>query len=400
MKKIIINEDNEKNIVTALIEDGKILEIYEQNEESKNQEGNIYCGIVRNIIPGMQSAFIDIDESKNAFLHIKDILPKANNKTGNKEEKFEKYDIKDYIKIGDSILVQAKKDEEGKKGAKVSKHISLTGKYVVLMPDVDFITVSQKIEDEDERKRLKEIVNKILKSENKKICYGVIVRTAAQNADEKEIKEDINELISKWKKILNEYNKIKDNKKPAKIFDNDEFITKLIVGIASDNEYDIIVNNEKNYQKVEGIIQKFSNKKINAKLEAENLLEKYELGIELEKIKQRKIWLDCGGFITIDKTEALTAIDINSGKFVGNKNADKEETVFKVNKEATIEIARQLKLRNISGIIVVDYIDMEKDEYREELIEILKKEIKKDRSKVQIIGFTKLDLLEITRKKL
>lgn len=399
MNRIIINEDNNKNITMALKSSGKVVEVYEQKADGKTQEGNVYCGVVRNILPGMQSAFVDIGESKNAFIHIKDILPKANNVTGNKEEKFEEYNIKDYVKVGDTILVQGKKDEEGKKGARVSKHISVTGKYVVLMPEVDFVTVSQKIEDDKEKERLKNVVKNILVSlGNDK--FGVIIRTAAEGVKEDDIKKDINSLIKLLKKIQTEFDKVKINKKPVKIFENDEFITKLIIGIASSKACDIIVNSDDIYNKVKGIIEKLDNKKLNLKLEKVDLLRKYEIDLVLEKMQQRKIWLDCGGFITIDKTEALTAIDINSGKFVGNKHNDKDETIFKVNKEATIEIAKQLRLRNISGIIVVDYIDMENDDYRKELLQILQKEIKKDRSKVQVIGFTKLDLLEITRKKL
>ena len=396
MKKIIINEDDAKNVVMAVMENGKAVEIYKKDVNQKNQEGNIYCGIVRNILPGMQSAFIDINENKNAFIHIKDILPKANNTTGNKEEKFEKYDINDYIKVGDTILVQAKKEEEGKKGARVSKHISLTGKYVVLMPEVEFITVSQKIENEEKKEELKDIIKEILPEETK---YGVIVRTAAEFASKESLEEDINNLINGWKKILEVYEGIKSGRKPVKIFDNDEFISKAIIGLLSEDELEIVVNNKEIFEKVENIIHQFIGKKISNKVE-ENLLEKYEIDTELNKMQERKIWLKCGGFITIDKTEALTAIDVNSGKFVGSKKSDKEQTVYKVNKEATIEIARQLKLRNISGIIVVDYIDMEKDEDRKRILDVLSKEIKKDRSKVQIIGFTKLDLLEITRKKL
>ncbi len=399
MNRIIINEDNNKNITMALKSNGKVVEVYEQKADRRTQEGNVYCGVVRNILPGMQSAFVDIGESKNAFIHIKDILPKANNITGNKEEKFEEYNIKDYVKVGDTILVQGKKDEEGKKGARVSKHISVTGKYVVLMPEVDFVTVSQKIEDDKEKERLKNVVKNILVSlENDK--FGVIIRTAAEGVKEDDIKKDVNSLIKLLKKIQTEFDKVKINKKPVKIFENDEFITKLIIGIASSKACDIIVNSDDIYNKVKGITEKLDNKKLNLKLEKVDLLRKYEIDLVLEKMQQRKIWLDCGGFITIDKTEALTAIDINSGKFVGNKHNDKDETIFKVNKEATIEIAKQLRLRNISGIIVVDYIDMENDDYRKELLQILQKEIKKDRSKVQVIGFTKLDLLEITRKKL
>ena len=399
MKKIIIYEDVEKTVI-ALKENGKVLEIYELPINSAKQEGNIYCGIVRNIIPGMQSAFIDINENKNAFIHIKDILPKVSNETGNKDEKFEKYNIKDYIKVGDTILVQAKKDIEGKKGARVTKHISLTGKYVVVMPNTNFITVSQKIEDKETKDLLIKKVEKIISEEVKKEKYGIIIRTAALHVDDEYLREDIKELIKTYKQIVKKYSSQKENKKPIKIYDESSYTKKMLIGIINDEEYEIVVNKEEKYAEVKEIVDKLANKKVTVELINENLLEKFELDKELEEIKQRKIWLKCGGFIAIDKTEALTAIDVNSGKFVGNKNKTKEETLYKVNEEATIEIARQMRLRNIGGIIVIDYIDMEDANHRKKIIQMLEKEIKKDRAKVQIIDFTKLDLLEITRKKL
>ena len=399
MKTIIINQDEDK-VTIALKENGKVIELYEDYINSGKQEGNIYCGIVRSIIPGMQSAFIDINESKNAFIHIKDILPKVSNQTGNKEEKFEGININDYIKVGDSILVQARKDGEGKKGARVSKHINMSGKYVVLMPDTNFVTVSQKIDDPDERKKLKNIIESILKEEIKRKKYGIIVRTAAVGVDEQFIRKDIVELINTYKSIIKKYSAKKKLGKPVKLFDGASMTRKLIIGIINNDQYKIIVNTKQKFEEVNELIQSLANKRVELKLEEEDLLSKYEIDLEIKKLQERKIWLKCGGFITIDKTEALTAIDVNSGKFVGSKNKTKEETLYRVNEEATVEIAKQLRLRNIGGIVVIDYIDMENNEYRKELLELLKKEIKNDRGKVQLVGFTKLDLLELTRKRL
>ena len=399
MKTIIIYE-NEDRTISALKENGEIVELYEESKDIKKQEGNIYCGIIRDIIPGMQSAFIDINESKNAFIHIKDILPKASNETGNRDEKFEDYDIRKYIKEGDTILVQAKKDGEGKKGARVSKHISLTGKYLVLMPESDFITVSQKI-DEKDKEDLKNKVKAIVKSEIKNEKYGIIIRTSAQGINENYIREDLKELIKSYKGILRKYETKRKERKAGKLYDGYSTTKKLIIGIINNGCCEIIVNQKDKYEELEQLLNEIENKEVYLKLENKNLLEEYSLDIELEKLQERKIWLKCGGFITIDKTEALTAIDVNSGKFVGSKKkSNKEETLLRVNKEATIEIAKQLRLKNIGGIIVIDYIDMEQEEDRKELIDMLRKEAKKDRAKIQIVGFTKLDLLELTRKKL
>ncbi len=399
MKEIIIDKNKGKNKLVALLEDGRLLEKCEDTKQDKASEGNIYCGIVRNILPSMQSAFIDIGKNKNAFIYIKDIIPKVSNQTGNKQEELSKYNIGDYLKPNNSILVQVKKEEEGKKGAKVSKNISLTGRLCVLMINVDFITVSQKIENEEERKRLKQIASHILSKYKEK--YGVILRTGALGKKEEEIQEDIEELITLWKKIERTYKNISVNKEPKLIFKNESDTTKFLISVLETDISRITTNEKEVFNSVKRYLEQINKNDIELVLDTKReYMQIFGLEQQIEGIEKRKIWLKCGGFITIDKTEALTAIDVNSGKYIGNKSSNKENVVQKVNMEATIEIAKQLRLKNISGIIVIDYIDMEKDEEREEIINLLEKELKNDRSKTQIIGFTKLDLLEMTRKKI
>ena len=397
MKEIIISKNENSAYMVLLLEDGKIVEKYDESESNKILEGNIYCGIVKNVLPGMQSAFVDIGEDKNAFLHIKDVIPKVSNETGNKEEDFSKYKIKDYIKQGMPILVQIKKDEEAQKGARISTHISLTGRFCVLMVDVNFITISQKIENSEERKRLRKIAAEILNKQEEK--FGVIIRTASEGKKKEEIEEDLEKLIALWNQIKESYDTAKKQKVPQLICQNYDVVSKFLTGVLDTGIDKITINSKTSYQEIEKYLKSIGKDEI--KLEyKENLNNIYDIDSQIEKMERRKVWLDCGGFITIDKTEALTAIDVNSGKFTGKKNSSKENTVVKVNEEATIEIAKQLRLRNISGIIVIDYIDMENDQDRNEIIKLLEKEIKKDRSKTQIIGFTKLDLLEMTRKKM
>lgn len=397
MKEIIISKNENSAYMVLLLEDGKIVEKYDESESNKILEGNIYCGIVKNVLPGMQSAFVDIGEDKNAFLHIKDVIPKVSNETGNKEEDFSKYKIKDYIKQGMPILVQIKKDEEAQKGARISTHISLTGRFCVLMVDVNFITISQKIENSEERKRLRKIAAEILNKQEEK--FGVIIRTASEGKKKEEIEEDLEKLIALWNQIKESYDTAKKQKVPQLICQNYDVVSKFLTGVLDTGIDKITINSKTSYQEIENYLKSIGKDEI--KLEyKENLNNIYDIDSQIEKMERRKVWLDCGGFITIDKTEALTAIDVNSGKFTGKKNSSKENTVVKVNEEATIEIAKQLRLRNISGIIVIDYIDMENDQDRNEIIKLLEKEIKKDRSKTQIIGFTKLDLLEMTRKKM
>lgn len=399
MKEIIIDKNKGKNKLVALLEDGRLLEKCEDTKQDKASEGNIYCGIVRNILPSMQSAFIDIGKNKNAFIYIKDIIPKVSNQTGNKQEELSKYNIGDYLKPNNSILVQVKKEEEGKKGAKVSKNISLTGRLCVLMINVDFITVSQKIENEEERKRLKQIASHILSKYKEK--YGVILRTGALGKKEEEIQEDIEELITLWKKIERTYKNLSVNREPKLIFKNESDTTKFLISVLETDISRITTNEKEVFNSVKRYLEQINKNDIELVLDTKReYMQIFGLEQQIEGIEKRKIWLKCGGFITIDKTEALTAIDVNSGKYIGNKSSNKENVVQKVNMEATIEIAKQLRLKNISGIIVIDYIDMEKDEEREEIINLLEKELKNDRSKTQIIGFTKLDLLEMTRKKI
>lgn len=394
MREIVIRNKDGKNSA-VLVQNGKIIEQYEDSKDVL--EGNIYCGIVKDVLPGMQAAFVDIGEEKNAFIHIKDIVPKVSNVTGNKLEEMSNYKIKNYIKQGENILVQIRKDEIEKKGARITKHISLTGRFAVLAVDAPFVTISQKIENKEEKSRLKAIAKEIL-SKYKDENYGLILRTSAEGKNKKEIEEDVSKLNSEWKRIKQEF---KNKKEVGLLYKNKGVIEKFLVSILETPIDEILVNDKKIYNDIkEYLIQnKLENIAINLK-ENEEVFGMFEIDKQLDKLKERKIWLNCGGFITIDKTEALTAIDINSGKFTGNKKMTKENTIMKVNKEATVEIAKQIKLRNISGIIVIDYIDMNNLKDKEEILKILKDELKQDRSKTQVEGFTKLDLLEMTRKKL
>ena len=394
MQEIIVHVGQNNDKTVALIENGKLIEKYEETDARKRLEGNIYIGRVENVLLGMQAAFVNIGEDKNTFIHIRDIIPKVSNETGNKNEELSKHNIKNYVRVGMPILVQVNRDSTNKKGARVSTHISLSGRFVVIMPNAEFITVSQKIENEKEAKRLKELVSKYI-PEN----YGVIIRTASQGKSAKEIENDIKKVIEKWNKIKESYVNEKDNInfKPQLLYKNDGLISKILLDVIDNNVEKIWVNDNEEYNKILKYVQETNNdKKIKVELKEKDLITMYDLDDQLEQIKNRKIWLKCGGFITIDKTEALTAIDVNSGKYVGNK--DLEQTVLKVNKEATIEIAKQLRLRDIGGIIIIDYIDMEKKESKEIIENTLKENLKKDRSKTQVIGFTPLNLLEMTRK--
>lgn len=372
MQELRIKVDtNEKSVI--LLNDYKIVEQYTINKE--NIEGNIYLGIIKNIIPGLKAVFVDIGKTKNAFIHYED-LGKAKNE----------------IKLNEKILVQVQKNAVKQKGAKLTTNIKLTGRQIVLMPKTDFISVSRKIEDEGKREELKEIVKKYLP-----INCGAIIRTNCIFANEEEIRQDIQMLTARWNNIKNSIEK--NMKNVPCIIEEDNSIVKSLILATVDSKMSKITTNSKEYnEEILNFLKLYKLENI-IKVELDNnVFEKYTIEKELQSLENNKVWLNCGGQIVIDKTEALTAIDVNSGKCIGKDNL--EETILKVNIEAAKEIAKQIRLRDIGGIVIVDFIDMEKENSKEKLLKSMEEEIKKDRAKVQIEGFSKLNLLEFTRKQL
>lgn len=387
MLEILISRDKEERKI-ALLENGKLIEYYIDEEKSIRKEGNIYIGIVKDIIKGMQAAFVDIGTEKNSFIHLKDILDKVDE---SKESPNTKIDISDITKKGQKLLVQVKKDSNLQKGARVSTHINLPSKYIALMPNTDIVTISQKITDLKEQERLVKLVKENLSQGN-----GAIIRTSAIGK-EQEIIEDIKNIEAKWKKIQTAFKNDKGNK-PKLIAKSENIVEKMLIDLPENSIQKITINNKKDYEKMLEFKEKKSylkNTEIEL-IEDQDILYKYDIEKEISKLENRKVWLKCGGFITIDKTEALTAIDVNTGKYTGTKNV--EQTIYKVNEEATIEIAKQLRLRDIGGIIIIDYIDMKDEKNKEKIETLLKEKLKKDRTKTQVEGFTKLDLMEMTRK--
>ena len=388
MTEILMQRQKEKLII-ALVENGKLVEFYDDDSnDNSRKEGNIYIGIVKDIIKGMQASFIDIGSDKNSFIHLKDIMKKIDE---TKEKIDDNIDITKIVEPNMKLLVQVKKDSTDKKGARVSTHINLPGKYIALMPNTDIITVSQKIEDKQEQQRLIKLVKENLSDGN-----GAVIRTSAEGKTE-EVIQDIKTVEEKWENII-KTSVDPDLHEPKLLYESESLIEKMLIDLADEKVDKIIVNSQKDFNKLEKYKKankEYKDTKIELN-ESDNIFEKYDLEKQIEKIQNRKIWLKCGGFITIDKTEALTAIDVNTGKYTGTKKL--EQTIYKVNEEATIEIAKQLRLRDIGGIVIIDYIDMKDANNREDIEKLLKEEVKKDRSKVQVEGFTKLDLMELTRK--
>ena len=386
MRELIIDKNNMIETI-CLLENGKLIEKYQNTPETTENrlEGNIYAGRVADIVPGMQSVFVDYGDKRKGLLHLKDLLPKIDVNEEKKED-LKQYDIRSLVKLNQKILIQIRKDSNDKKGAKVSTHITIPSRYIAFMPNTNIITISKKISEGERKEELLKLVK-----ENISLKSGVIIRTAAFNAPNEEIIKDIKRCEKKWNSILKKY---KEAKLGTIVYKSETIQEKIIIDLKLDK---IITNCKEEFERIKEIIK--NEKLLNLKLEMkaqDDLLELYDLRKQINKAKQRKVWLDCGGFITIERTEALTAIDVNTGKYTGKTNL--ENTVYKVNKEATIEIVKQLRLRDIGGIVIIDYIDMYDENNKTEIEELLKEELKRDRAKTQVEGFTKLNLMEMTRK--
>ena len=379
MKELVIVNGNEINKEIYLFENKELVERYIERER-KTIAGNIYIGKVQNILTGLRSAFINIGEGKNAFIHERDLPQNIN-----VENEDDIIPINKVLKSGMPLMVEVKRDSSTYKGPRVSTKITLSSRFIVFMPNTNFITVSQKIENEEEKERLKEIVSKYIPENT-----GAIIRTVAENISEKELKEDIKRVLDKWNTIKN----TEVSEYPMIVYEKGGILRKTIIDLIDSGLDNIICETEELKEIINDILSEIN---ANAKIEIDNdVALRFDIYKRTKELEDRKIWLKSGGFITIDKTEALTAIDVNTGKYIGEDNL--EDTINLVNQEAIVEIAKQLRLRDIGGIIIIDFIDMKEEESKNRIIEILKKEIKKDRSKVQIEEFTKLNLLELTRK--
>ncbi len=387
MKELIIyTEGDIENIL--LVENGILTEKYKDSKYKKRLEGNIYIGKVQNILPGLQAAFINVGENKNAFIHLKDVLPKVD-VTKQDSSTWESERIENILKVGMPIIVEIKRDSYNKKGARASTHINLPGRYIVLLPNSSFVTISQKIEDKNERQRLISLTKNILPQN-----MGAIIRTSAVGKTEEDLENDLKILVKKWNDIISI--KFDNQDFPKLISEANGMIDKLLLDLIDKDLKIIHVDNEEMKKIVEHKIRLLNKEDIQIVCDIDSVMFKYNIQHQLDVAENRKVWLKSGGFITIDKTEALTAIDVNSAKFIGKVSL--ENTAFLINKEAAVEIEKQIRLRDIGGIIIIDFIDLNDDEHKKELIHLFSEELKKERTRVQIEGFTKLNLLELTRK--
>lgn len=382
MTKTIIANIMAEETRMALVENGQLAEVSVERSESGHIVGNIYKGKVKNILPGMQAAFVDIGRDKNAFLYLGD-LPRAVSDSGGQQPN---------VTAGQEIVVQIVKDAMGTKGPRVTTQITLPGRFVVLMPTVDYIGISRRIDSEAERERLKQVAENVRPQ-----GMGLIVRTVAQGKSEDDIAKDIAYLLNFWNALTA---RAKRSAVPALLFRDVDLVIRIVRDYLSPDVAEFILDSREAYGRVCDLLN-FSSPELVQRVQlyqgAEDIFSFYNIAEEIEQLAKRKIWLKCGGYIVIDHTEALTVIDVNTGKFVGRTSLS--ETVFQTNLEAAAEIARQIRLRDIGGIIIIDFIDMDKEEQKKAVLAALEQKVKEDRTKTSILGLTSLGLVEMTRKK-
>lgn len=408
----------ERETRIAVLEDSRLTELHYERDE--RVVGSIFKARVENVLPGMDAAFVDIGLNRNAFLYVGDVLPSSDSllNGGDPEDAAEdegdesaeaasnghrrrraprrsalrQQKIADVLKVGQEILVQVIKGPRGTKGARVSTRISLPGRYMVLMPESDNIGISRKITDGKERERLRKIADSL-----RQPGFGIIVRTEAEDKTAIELQADMEYLYTLWQQILENGRK---HRAPALIHKDLSLVNKTVRDIFGSDVSRMVIDDPDEYENADNLLSMVSPKlrgRIQLYSEQEPIFDHYNIESEIEKTLKRKVWLRSGGYIILDETEALTVIDVNTGKFVGGGSLS--ETILKTNLDAANEIARQLRLRDIGGIIVIDFIDMNNPKDRQQVIKALEAALKKDRARTKISSISGLGLVEMTRKR-
>lgn len=377
----------------AVVENGVVQETYVERTANKGLVGNIYCGKVVRVLPGMQAAFVDIGLEKAAFIHANDFA-KAVKENG--EENSTAADIRDLVSEGQMIVVQVVKDMISTKGARLTTDLSIPSRYLVLMPYSNHIGISQRIESEEERLRLKTIIENQL-AELEVTGIGLIARTVAEGVGDEEIRQEILFLLKLWKSIAK---RVQNTSRITCIHEDLPLYLRTIRDLVRPQVEKVRIDSRETFAKVTEFVEEFV-PNIETKLEhypgERPIFDLYGVEDEIQKALERKVQLKSGGYIIIDQTEAMTTIDVNTGAFVGHRNL--EETIFKTNLEATNSIVRQLRLRNLGGIIIVDFIDMEEEEHRRQVLRQFEKALERDHAKTNITQVSELGLVEMTRKR-
>ncbi|MBI1910985.1 MAG: Rne/Rng family ribonuclease [Deltaproteobacteria bacterium] len=393
--EILINANPFERRV-ALLEQGRLVEFYVERTKDRGITGNIYKGKIVRVLPGMQSAFVEVGIQRTSFLHVSDIQEPFEDVEEEGEEEHKtphpNVRIQDIIKEGQEILVQAAKEPIGTKGARVTSYISLPGRYLVFMPTYDKIAISRRIASEKERRRLREIVSSVRKE-----GYGFIIRTVCEGMEKEEIQADMVFLERLWDSIQKKKEQVKT---PGLVYEELDLTLRIIRDSFTSDIDRLVINDREEYERAVKFIAEFM-PHLSGRVELydgkEDIFDAFGVEIELTDALEKKVWLRSGGHIVIDQMEALTAIDVNTGKYVGKKSSD--ETILKTNLEAVKEVVYQLRLRNIGGIIVIDFIDMAKAADREKVYNALKETLKADKARTNILKISELGIVEMTRKR-
>ena len=371
----------------ALIENGLLQEVMIERIQRRGLVGHIYCGKVVRVLPGMQAAFVDIGLEKASFIHVNDLCKNAG------PDK----DIRDLLREGQLLTVQIVKDPIGNKGARVTSFLSLSSRYLVYMPDLDSIGISQRLEDEVERDRLKSLIDEQVKENFPELQGSFIVRTAAEHVTAAELLRDMAYLKRLWDALQKD---LAVCKSPGCIYEDLPLSLRIIRDMVKNGVEKIRVDSRETLQKMQQFCRSFlpeSNDLLEWYPGERPIFELYGVEDEIQRALGRKVELKSGGYLVIDQTEAMTTIDVNTGAYVGHRNL--EETIFKTNLEAATALARQLRVRNLGGIIIVDFIDMQDEEHRRQLSRTLEKALAKDYTRASISGVTELGLIQIVRKR-
>ena len=383
----------------ALVENGMLQEAYIERASRKGIVGNIYKGKVVRVLPGMEAAFVDIGLERAAFIHASDVVTSQPGSDDISDGPHVVPDIRTLLREGQSLVVQVTKDPIGTKGARLTTQLSIPSRYLVFMPGVNHIGISQRIEDDTERARLKAIVNEAASEQASSVAIqgGYIIRTAAEASSEDDLTADMKYLHRLGQSINERMDKVQA---PAVIYQDLPLFIRTIRDLIRPQTEKVRIDSRESHQRVMEFVHEFVSEfaeKVEYYPGERPIFDLYSVEDEIQKALSRKVQLKSGGYVIIDQTEAMTTIDINTGAFVGHRNL--EETIFKTNLEAARAISRQLRLRNLGGIIIIDFIDMEDAEHKRQVHRMLEKMLERDHAKTKITGVSELGLVEMTRKR-
>lgn len=410
MNKEMIVTSNGHQTMVAILEDDLVSEVFIERERQQGVVGNVYKGRVSKVLPGMQSAFVDIGLERDGFLYVSDVVNTIEEfdrlESGDEDEEAEdrgarepadQPKIEGLLREGQDVIVQVAKEPLGTKGARLTCHATLAGRFLVFMPTVDHVGVSRKIESREERARLRGIVRTFREAHG--FTGGVIIRTATEGRPEQDLIDDLTYFQKIWGDVRQ---RAESARPPAVIYREQGLVTKLLRDLLTEDFTAIRIDDRQEYQRVREMVQRVM-PSLNARVKLYDkpfpIFEEYGVSSEIEKALRSKVWLKSGGHIVINQTEALVAIDVNTGRYVGKKNGRLEDTIVKTNLEAVKEIVRQVRLRDLGGIIVLDLIDMEEKKNRQKVFQAVELELKKDRSPSKALQVSDFGLIIITRKR-